>query len=109
MGTVLVTERDKLGVVVIEVRGDVDPTGAAELRTALIRALRHLDPTRVVVDLSRAGHIESEGIGAVVAGADVATDSGISMSVRDAAPLVAEELLFAGLPEAQVSTAAAPV
>ncbi|MEV0715308.1 STAS domain-containing protein [Asanoa sp. NPDC050611] len=106
MGTVLVTERDSLGVVVIEVRGDVDPTDAAELRSALVRAIRHLNPTRVVVDLRGAGHIESEGIGAVVAGADVASDSGVSMTVRDAAPLVTEELLVAGLPRAQVSTAA---
>ena len=106
MGTVLVTERDSHGVVVIEVTGDVDPNGAAELRSALVRAIRHLHPTRVVLDLRGAGHIESEGIGAVVAGADVASDSGISMTVRDAAPLVAEELLVAGLPSARMSTAA---
>jgi anti-anti-sigma factor len=106
VGTVLVTERDRLGVVVVEVRGDVDPTGAAELRSALVRAIRHLDPAWVVVDLRGAGHIEPEGIGAVAAGADVATDSGVAMSVRDAAPDVAERLLVAGLPRAQVSTAA---
>jgi len=106
VGTVLVTERDKLGVVVIEVRGDVGATDAADLRAALVRAIRHTDPTRVIVDLRGAGHIEPEGIGAVVAGADVASDSGISMTVRDAAPAVTEDLLVAGLPRAQVSPAA---
>jgi anti-anti-sigma factor len=106
VGTVLVTERDSLGIVVVEVRGAVDPTAAAQLRSALVRAIRHLDPTRVVVDLRHAGHIEPEGIGVVVAGADVASDSGVSMTVRDAAPDVAEELLVAGLPRAQLGTAA---
>jgi len=106
VGTVLVTERDQLGVVVVEVHGDVGATGAADLRAALVRAIRHTDSTQVIVDLRRAGHIEPEGIGAVVAGADVASDSGISMTVRDAAPDVAEHLLVAGLPRAQVSPAA---
>ncbi|GIF64360.1 hypothetical protein Ais01nite_23950 [Asanoa ishikariensis] len=106
MGTVLVTERDQLGVVVVEVRGDVGATDAADLRAALVRAIRHTDSTQVIVDLRGAGHIEPEGIGAVVAGADVASDSGISMTVREAAPDVAEQLLVAGLPRAQVSPAA---
>ncbi|MDG4823181.1 STAS domain-containing protein [Asanoa sp. WMMD1127] len=106
MGTVLVTERDNLGVVVIEVRGDVGSTAAAELRAALVRAIRHTGPVRLVIDLRDAGHIEPEGIGAVVASADVASDSGVAMTVRDAAPEVAEELLVAGLPRAQVTTAA---
>ena len=106
MGTVLVTERDNIGVVVIEVSGDIDPAAAAQLRSALVRTLRHTDPTRVVIDLRAAGHIEPEGIGAVVAGVDVAADSGISMTVRHAAPAVAEELLVAGLPRSVVTPAA---
>jgi anti-anti-sigma factor len=106
VGTVLVTERDNLGVVVIEVTGDVDPAAAAELRSALVRTLRHGGPTRVILDLRGAGHIDPEGIGAVVASVDVATDSGISMTVRSAAPAVAEELLVAGLPQGCVTPTA---
>ncbi|MEV4623177.1 STAS domain-containing protein [Asanoa sp. NPDC049573] len=106
MGTVLVTERDNLGVVVIEVTGDVDRAAAAELRSALVRTLRPTGPTRVVIDLRAAGDIVPEGIGAVVASVDVATDNGISMTVRSAAPAVAEELLVAGLPRACVTPTA---
>jgi anti-anti-sigma factor len=106
VGTVLVTERDNLGVVVIEVTGDVDPAAAAELRAALVHTIRRTGPTGVVIDLRAAGHIEPEGIGAVVASVDVAADSGISMTVRSAAPAMAEELLVAGLPRGCVTPAA---
>jgi len=106
VGTVLVTERDNLGVVVIEVTGDVDPSAAADLRSALVRTLRRTGPTRVVIDLRGAGKIAPEGIGAVVASVDVAADSGISMTIRAAAPEVAEELLVAGLPRGLVTPAA---
>lgn len=103
MGRVLVTERDSLGVVVIEVLGDIGAVASAQLRSALVRAIRHADPTRVVVDLRRAGEIAPEGVGAVVAGADVATDSGVLMMVRDAAPAIAEQLLVGGLPHSRVT------
>jgi anti-anti-sigma regulatory factor len=104
---VRVKERDSLGVVVIEVSGDVDPTAAGELRLALVRAIRHADPTRVVVDLRAAGDIAPEGIGAVVASGDVASDSGVLVSVRGARPEVAERLTVGGFPGAQVNTTAA--
>lgn len=107
MGRVLVAERDSFGVVVIEVCGDIAADDAAQLRSALVRAIRHTDPRHVVVDLRRAGEIAPEGLGAMVAGADVATDSGVRMTVRDAAPEVAELLLVGGLPRGSVTASAA--
>ncbi|HEY6595519.1 MAG TPA: STAS domain-containing protein [Asanoa sp.] len=97
MSSVRITERDTLDVVVVEVHGDLGPAAAQQLREALVRAIRHSGSARVVLDLERAHAIAAEGLGAIVAGVDVATDSGVLFHVRGARPTAAEALRDAGL------------
>jgi anti-anti-sigma factor len=94
--------RDKAGCVTVEVCGNVEVTAAPVLRRALVRAVLRSRPTRVVVDLHRAGRIDSVGIGTLVAADQIAADRHVPMFVRHPTPPVAAQLRAAGLPAAHV-------
>jgi hypothetical protein len=71
------------GDVLIEVVGELDDADIP-LRAALVDALVHRRPSRILVDLSRGGDVEDDdgSLGAVIAACDTAADFGIQMQVR---------------------------
>ena len=101
-GTAVSTRRGKGGVVVVEVRGDVEVAETPELRKALLRAVLHGRSSCVVIDLQRAGHLDAVGIGAVIAADQIAADRQLPVVVRGPRPDIAERLRTAGLPQQRI-------
>jgi anti-anti-sigma factor len=88
------------GSVVVELRGDIGPKATALLCRALVDAVLHRQPALVVLDMRRTRRIDPQGVGAVLAGRDVAADHDTDMIVHRPSPVVARQLRAAGLPGA---------
>jgi anti-anti-sigma regulatory factor len=88
------------GSVVVELRGDIGPGATALLCRALVDAVLHRQPALVVLDMHRTRRIDPQGVGAVIAGRDVAADCDTPMIVHRPSPVVARQLRAAGLPGA---------
>jgi anti-sigma B factor antagonist len=53
--------------VVVDVGGELDLYTAPSFRDSVLQAASETDPSRVIVDFSRLGFIDSSGLGAIVA------------------------------------------
>jgi anti-sigma B factor antagonist len=88
------------GAVVIEVRGELDVSGADQLRTALVDTVANLRPVRLVVDMGLVTFVDSTGIGALAAGQNAAQSVGSHFAVVNPAPFVRQQIRMMGLTEA---------
>jgi hypothetical protein len=91
------------GRVVVELRGDIGPQAVGLLCRALVDAVMHRRPALVVLDMRHARRIDPQGVGAVIAGRDLAADRGTPVIVHRPNPGVARQLRAAGLPGACIS------
>ncbi len=94
--TLINTMRNADGVVVVEIRGEVDVAEVERLQQLLTDATRQL-PTAIVVDLLYVTFIDSTGIGALVAGHNAARALGVPYRVRGASPFIVDRLQQIGL------------
>jgi anti-anti-sigma regulatory factor len=92
------------GSVVVELRGDIGPQATGLLCRALVDAVLHRRSALVVLDMRRTRRIDPQGVGAVVAGRDVAADQDTVMIVHRPSAGVARQLRAAGLPGACISS-----
>jgi anti-anti-sigma factor len=98
VGALVRTRVASNGSMVVQVRGHVGQAATAQLRRALLHALLRVPSSRLVVDLRDAGWVDPLGVGAVVAGCDVAGDRAVSVVVHRPTRGVARRLRAAGLP-----------
>lgn len=104
-----VTTRSRTdGSVVVELRGDIGPADTRQICLALVDAVLHRHAAVVVLDLRLACRIDPQGVGAVVAGRDVAADHNLRMIVHRPSPVLARQLRAAGLPGTCISSTDAP-
>jgi anti-anti-sigma factor len=104
VGQMAVTTRSRSdGSVVVELRGDIGPQATGQLCRALIDAVFHRRPALVVLDMRRTRRIDPQGVGAVVAGRDLAADRRTPVIVHRPSPDVARQLRAAGLPGTCIS------
>lgn len=104
MGQKAVTTRSRSdGSVVVELRGDIGPQAIGLLCRALVDAVLHRRPALVVLDMRRARRIDPQGVGAVIAGRDLAADRDTPVIVHRPNPGVASQLRAAGLPSTCIS------
>jgi len=92
------TGRD--GVVVVRAVGEVDMTVSAVLEQTLLDAARRGGAGRIVVDLERLHFLDSSGVHALVRGYQAVSDTGGSLTVRNATGVVARVLYITGVAEA---------
>jgi anti-anti-sigma regulatory factor len=93
------------GSVVVELRGDIGPQSTGLLCRALVDAVLRRRPALVVLDMRRTRRIDPQGVGAVIAGRDLAADRDTPVIVHRPNPGVARQLRAAGLPGACISGA----
>lgn len=98
VGALVRTRVASNGSMVVQVRGHVSEAASAQLRRALLHALLRVRSHRLVVDLRGAGWLDPLGVGAVVAGCDVARDRAMAVVVHRPTHGVARRLRAAGLP-----------
>ncbi|WFE66276.1 SigB/SigF/SigG family RNA polymerase sigma factor [Micromonospora sp. WMMD714] len=82
---------------VVEVGGEIDRDGAAQLRRTMLEAVAG-QPRELVVDLDGAGGVDAGGIAALVAGRDAAIRTGVPVRLTRVQPAVGRSLAAAGLP-----------
>jgi anti-anti-sigma factor len=93
--------------VVLALRGDLDHRAVGGLRAAFIaEAGRVPPPSSIIVDLSDVGHVDTAGVGSLVAGYRLCTLTGIHIAVRGVSPLIRGLLHLTS--QSQASTPAAP-
>jgi anti-anti-sigma factor len=85
------------GSVVVELRGVISDAAIVELARAIVEAVRHRSPARLLLDMRAVELLDALGIGTVIAGSEVAADAGIDLMVIDAAPTLARRLRTAGI------------
>ncbi|GAA4441463.1 STAS domain-containing protein [Phytohabitans houttuyneae] len=98
VGALVRTRVASNGSMVVQVRGNVSEAATAQLRRALLHALLRVRSRRLVVDLREAGRVDPLGVGALVAGCDVAGDRSVSVVVHRPTHGVDRRLRAAGLP-----------
>ncbi|MDQ7904184.1 hypothetical protein RB614_06560 [Phytohabitans sp. ZYX-F-186] len=98
VGALVRTRVASNGSMVVQVRGHVSEAATAQLRRALLHALLRVRSDRLVVDLRHAGWLDPLGVGAVVAGCEVASDRSVTVVVHRPTHGVARRLRAAGLP-----------
>lgn len=91
-----ITAQKNEGTTRLLVAGEADVSCADRLRAELDAALA-AQPTELVVDLSELSYIDSTGIGALVATAHRAADTGIAFSVANPQRNVARVLSLLGV------------
>jgi anti-anti-sigma regulatory factor len=91
------------GSVVVELRGDIGPQATGVLCRALVDAVLRRRPVLVVLDMRRTRRIDPQGVGALIAGQDLAADRDTPVIVHRPSPGVARQLRAAGLPGACIS------
>ena len=96
----LSTQRRADGAMVIEIRGELDSSTAAQLRDILVDAVTRLRPVRIVVDMLHVTFIDSTGIGALAGGHNAAQSVGVPFEVANPAPFVEQQLRMLGLLDA---------
>jgi anti-anti-sigma factor len=90
------TEAD--GSLVVSPRGALDSDGAVQFRQTLVHAVRKLRPLRLIVDLGGVTTIDPINLGTLAALCDLADDHGVAVFLRNASPLIGEDLRTAGVP-----------
>ncbi|HWS37961.1 MAG TPA: STAS domain-containing protein [Actinoplanes sp.] len=86
------------GTLVIHPHGDLDADDALRLRQALILAILHTRPLRLVLDLADVHELDPLNLGALAAACDVGDDHHVTLFVDNTSPGLAHLLTAAGVP-----------
>lgn len=93
---------DPDGTLVIHPHGDLDADDAIGLRRALIQAIRHTRPLRLVLDLADVRELDPINLGALAAACEVGDDHQVAVFVDNSSPDLALRLTAAGVPRSRL-------
>ena len=85
------------GTVVVSLHGAVDEHDGTQLRRALVDAIVHTRPQRIVIDLTDATALDPTNLGALLAAHDSAACLHITLAVRHPNPTLTAQLDDCGL------------
>ncbi|SDS90860.1 STAS domain-containing protein [Actinoplanes derwentensis] len=94
------------GTLVIHPHGDLDADDAIGLRRALIHAILHTRPVRLILDLADVHELDALNLGALAAACGVGDDHHVLVLVDNATPGLAHHLTAAGVPGQRIRHAA---
>ena len=71
-----ISSRQVAQATILDVSGNIDISNSPEVRKTLLRVLREKSSTRVVLNLTAVGYIDSSGVASLVEGLKVSRDLG---------------------------------
>jgi len=86
------------GTIVIQPHGTLGIAEAIELRGALVRAIRHDRPLRLVLELADVHDLDAINLGTLAAACHLGDDHQVVVFLDHATPRIAEDLTAAGVP-----------
>ncbi len=93
------TERDKRGVVVVSVVGEIDAYTAPKIRGGIRTAITDPETTQLRVDLTGVSFLDSSGISALIRCQTEAESHGVALVVANPQPQPLKVLDMVGLTE----------
>ncbi|MEV8507145.1 STAS domain-containing protein [Actinoplanes sp. NPDC051475] len=87
------------GSLVIQPHGILDADHAAELRRALVNAVRHVRPLRLILDLRDVQGLDPINLGALAAACHLGDDHQVAVFLDNSSAVVAGQLTAAGVPQ----------
>ena len=97
------TRRD--GTVVMRLHGDLGQETAVEFRQVLVRAVRRIRPTRLVLDLADVSSVDSINLGTVAAACQLGDDHQVIVMVENPSAALTDRLTAAGVPSERLRRA----
>ena len=94
---VMTTRRQADGAIVVDVRGVLDAATVDALRETLVTTLQRERPVEPIVDLTYVTFMDSQGIGTLVTGHNVAREVGARFILRNPSDFVHSQLRVTGL------------
>ena len=82
---------------ILDVSGNIDMSNSPEVRKALLRELREKGVTRVVLNLTGVGYIDSSGVASLVEGLKASRDTGSRFILFGLSPAAREVLQLSRL------------
>lgn len=86
------------GTLIIRPAGRLVPGDPAELRRALVHALRHVRPRRLAVDLHHLPDLDPIELGTLAAAFQLGEDHHVAIFIDRSTEAVADRLIAAGVP-----------
>jgi len=86
------------GTIVIQPHGTLGIAEAIELRGALVRAIRHDRPLRLILELADVHDLDAINLGTLAAACHLGDDHQVAVFLDHATPGIAEDLTAAGVP-----------
>ncbi|MBM2622663.1 STAS domain-containing protein [Actinoplanes sp. LDG1-06] len=96
---VMTTRRQADGAIVVDVRGSLDAATVGALRETLLGTIQRERPVTLIVDLTFVTFMDSQGIGTLVTGYNVAREVGTKFVLRNPSEFVHRQLRVTGLAE----------
>jgi anti-sigma B factor antagonist len=96
---VMTTRRQADGALVVDVRGSLDAATVGALRETLVGTVQRERPVTLIVDLTYVTFMDSQGIGTLVSGYNVAREVGTRFVLRNPSEFVHRQLRVTGLTE----------
>ncbi|WP_436534401.1 STAS domain-containing protein [Actinoplanes sp. HUAS TT8] len=90
------------GTLVIRPHGSLGDTDAVDLQRALVHAIRHTRPLRLVVDLIEVGQVDPINLGTLAAACLLGDEHKVAVFLDHPQPEVADRLASAGVPAHRV-------
>jgi anti-anti-sigma factor len=86
------------GTLVIRLRGALDAEAAVGLRHALVDAIRHTRPLRLVMDLAKVEELDPISLGTLAAACGLGDDHQVAVFLDHSPAPIAASLTAAGIP-----------
>ncbi|MEU1586841.1 STAS domain-containing protein [Micromonospora sp. NPDC005710] len=86
------------GTLVIRPRGPLGLEDAVDLRRAVVRAIRHDRPLRLVLDLREVDGLDPINVGTLAAACDLGDDQCVAVFLDYPSSAIADRLVMAGIP-----------
>ncbi|MEU6205904.1 STAS domain-containing protein [Micromonospora musae] len=86
------------GTLVIQPHGALDAADAIELRRALVEAIRHIRPSRLVMDLADVQNVDPINLGTLAAACHLGDDHQVAVFLDHSSAPLADQLTAAGVP-----------
>ena len=95
------------GTLVIQPHGRLEADDAVDLRRAVVHALRHVRPLRLILDLHDVHHVDPINLGTLVAACHLGDDHRVAVFLDNSSALIARQLSAAGIPRHRLRHVAA--
>lgn len=97
-GATVEVDTDADGTLVILPRGVLDADDAVDLRRALVQAIRHDRPLRLVLELREVDGLDPINLGTFAAACHLGDDHHVAVFLDHPTATIADQLLTAGVP-----------